>query len=373
MENDFPRKPGVTFSNIDGSKSSNWCFNKVIDNESYLSFHVRRSKFDQLLLQHANSLGCEVWEEHEVVNVDLDSSPTSARIQCTHNGTANEIEARFVIDASGQYTFLGRQMGTRKSIPEMKKRVAHSTHWENIKMTPTLRNGNLQIVQLEGEKQGWVWLIPVDENRLSIGVVLDTKYVRDARKRYPGNEWTEDFYVDELKSSSVVAEIISEAKMVMPLAINGDYSYTNENKFGSNFALVGDASAFLDPIFSSGIYLGIRSAQLVSQALLSDHKMESLQTVYEDIDGGYKLVTKLINTFYDEGSIKFAEAQDAIENSYEKFESAYAILHLILAGDFFTNYKKYLDAITLLQDQKMIAKYKNLIRHEDTRVAPICT
>ena len=79
------------------------------------------------------------------------------------------------------------------------------------------------------------------------------------------------------------------------------------------------------------------------------------------------MVEELIVTFYEPGSIRFAEVDKALDFSYEKFEAAYSILHLVLAGDFFTNYDKYLKAIRLLKDEEMIDKYRNLIGHPEVR------
>lgn len=372
MKSKFSRKPGVTFSNLDGSKYSNWCFSKVIKNPGHLSFHVHRAKFDEILLDHAESLGAIVHQETKVTNIDFGTKNEDVTIDVeTHNGKA-QIKTKFVIDASGQSTFLGSKMKSKKGISGMKKRVAYSSHWNNLENTKALDDGHLQIIQLDGEKQGWVWLIPISEKRSSVGVVLDMEYVKNYSKENSSKpDWQENFYLDELNSSPLVKNIVKNGKRIGEIAINGDYSYSIDNKYSDKFAIIGDASAFLDPIFSSGIYLGMRSAQLVTDAL--DRKIQkmdatAIDSAYTDIRGAYKLVEKLINTFYDEGSIKFANAQEAMEGSYEKFESAYAILHLVLAGDFFKNYDKYIDAIDLLSDTKMIEKYKNLIGHENTDI-----
>ncbi len=372
MEAKFGRKPGVTFSNLDGSKYSNWCFKKVIHSPSYLSFHVRRAHFDEILLNHAASLGADVYQKTAVKNVDFGNKGEDITIETLSNNQISHYKSKFIIDASGQSTFLGSKFKSKKSIPGMKKRVAYSCHWSDLKYTKALEDGHLQIIQLEGEKQGWVWIIPISENRSSIGVVLDMQYVKNYSKKNSSKvDWQEKFYLDELRSSPLINRIIENGKMLQEIAINGDYSYSIENKYSDKHAVIGDASAFLDPIFSSGIYVGIRSAQMVTSAWhekIKTSNSKEMDQAYQDINGAYRLVEKLINTFYDEDSIKFSHAQGIMEKSYEKFESAYGILHLVLAGDFFKNYEKYIAAVDLLSNQKMIEKYKHLIGHENTDI-----
>ena len=373
MKAQFTRKPGVTFSNIDGSNYSHWCFSHVIKDDSYLSFHVRRAAFDHLLLNNSRENGVEVWEETMVKHVDFSKKQDQVTVNAVRmNGEEVQLQTRFVIDASGQDTLLARQLDCKQPFESLSKRVAYSTHWVDPNWDEDLKKGNIKIVHLEGEKLGWLWMIPVSKDRLSIGVALNMDYAKAERRRLSKEtkNWVEALYLNELKTSAVASAITKGAKRAQPIAANGDFSYFASEKFGDRYAMVGDASGFLDPIFSSGIYLGMKGGQLVakgvSQVLITGER-ELIKAAYKDINGAYKLVEKLINTFYQPGSIKFSGADQAFNQSYEKFESAYSILHLILAGDFFTNYEKYLKAIELLSDKSMIEKYRNLIQHPEVK------
>ncbi|MEL7220485.1 MAG: NAD(P)/FAD-dependent oxidoreductase, partial [Bacteroidota bacterium] len=309
MKKQFSRKPGVTFSNIDGSDASHWCFKQVIKDESALSFHVRRAPFDDLLLQNSRNKGAEVIEEIRVLQVDLSDPHKAVVIGQNHEGKEQVFEAKFVVDASGQSTLLANQMKTKKAFDSLQPRVAYSTHWQNAQLSPDLAAGNIKIVHLEGQKTGWFWMIPL-QDRLSIGVALDMEYANQQRRilKDTTDDWQTALYMQELAASPVAQAAIAGATRMRPVAANGDFSYYAKTKWGTNFAIVGDASGFLDPIFSSGIYLGMKSSLLVSEGiteLLSGKGTASIEQAYHNISGAYRLVEKLINTFYEPGSIKF--------------------------------------------------------------------
>ena len=369
----FTRKPGVTFANIDGSRSSHWCFNQVIDGPQSLSFHARRSEFDDLLLQHSRKQGVEVREETQVTKVELGQPGDNAKVYAqTPEGEMLQFESRFLVDASGQDCFLPRMLGNQKPFTRLHIRMALSCHWKNAKLDESLANGNIKIVHLGGEKLGWIWMIPLKDDRLSIGLALNMSYAQEQRKilskEHGARNWQQALYLQELASSPIVMKIIGDAERYWDVVSNGDFSYYAEEKFGHNHAIVGDAAAFLDPIFSSGIYLGMMAAKMVANGIdkvFRDKDYSVMEKAYADMAGGYKVIEELICTFYEPNSIAFSDLQDNGDFSYDKFESAYSILHLLLAGDFFKEHERYLRAIETLRSQKMIDKYKNLTGHMD--------
>src|SRR4029077_13589475 len=121
-----------------------------------------------------------------------------------------------------------------------------------------------------GEKLGWIWVIPLSTDRLSIGVVMNTTYFRSERaklKQQGVADWQQALYDQELACSDFTRHILEGAEQLWPIQYNGDYSYFCHEKWGDDFALVGDASAFIDPIFSSGVYLAMNSARLLARAV----------------------------------------------------------------------------------------------------------
>lgn len=371
MKATYNRKPGVKFTSSDGSNSTTWYFDKIIDGPSSLSFHVERAFFDDLLLKKSRSWGAKVIEEATVTEVDLDLPDNMACVTVTDKaGQLNRHYARFVVDASGQSTFLANKFRD-KSNYEGLNRVALNTHWFNPKYSPELEEGCIEIIHLGGEKLGWIWAIPLSADRLSVGVVMSADYFKAQRKLHKGDaNMLEKIYHGELLQSKAISDILKDATQDESVNAHGDYSYYTETKYGNNFAVIGDASAFLDPIFSSGIYVGMVSAKLVSEEIDNMLKTglapkETLGIAYNNIKGGYDLVEKLIRTFYDPNAISLSNLNKVKDVDYEKFHAAYTIYHYILAGDFFSNPKKYNKVIDMLKDSEKLEKFRNFIHSRD--------
>jgi flavin-dependent dehydrogenase len=376
MKDQAVRKPGVRFVDVDGRHHTTWCFGHVIKDESHLSFHVRRDRFDDMLLRNAESHGVDVLEETRVTAVELDGPDGLVTVTATGPDGEERIHTgKYVVDASGRDTFIANRMGWKKAHDEL-DRVATSTHWEDVEFNGGLEEGLLQIVYLGGEKKGWIWVIPVGATRVSIGIVVNNDYFKAQRKalRAAGSEdWKRDFYVQELESSPFVGEVIATGHMVAEPVVNGDYSYKSETKYGDNFALVGDAHTFIDPIFASGIFLSMNSASLVAGALHEglttspETGRKALDGAYESIAGAYGLVEKAIRLFYDPTAINFAQAASAEDLIHERHKNALASMHYLLAGDFFNRHEEYSKVIDLLADPSLFAKYKSFVidRHDE--------
>jgi flavin-dependent dehydrogenase len=376
----FVRKPGVRFVDTDGSAQTTWCFAHVIKDPSYLSFHVIRSEFDQLLLENAARHGATVLEGTRATGVDLSGAEGGVEVRGATNGDHEEVfRARFLIDASGRDTFLASRLRTKRPHPRL-DRAALSTHWAGARYEGGIEQGLLQIVYLGGDKQGWIWAIPVGTDRVSVGVVLDHSYLRRERERLlrlGSADWQGDLYRTELFSSPFIAEVLAEARTIQPLMFNGDYSYSVRGKHGVNFALVGDASAFIDPIFASGVYLSMNSSRLVADAahaVLSGRNggAPGMAQAYAMIDGAYALVDKAIRMFYNPVAINFAQIGSAAELIHRYHENAMAVGHFLLAGDFFENHERYYRFLDLLSDPRILTFYRSTVIGRPEFGAPSC-
>jgi flavin-dependent dehydrogenase len=370
MELRYIRKPGVRFVDADGIRHTTWCFSNVIDDPSYLSFHVLRADFDQVLLENARKHGAQVFEQTKVKSVDLDSSDGIVNITAMGiDGEELTHQARFLLDASGRDTFLATRKGWKKPHKNL-QRAALFAPWVGGEYQAGLADGLLQIVYLGGDKKGWIWVIPLGTDWLSIGVALDNAYIRRQKTKLlkQGNQdWQLALYLQELKSAAFVKDILKDARIARPLLFEGDYSYTVDRKFGDNFALIGDAATFIDPIFASGVFLSMKSARLVSNAVhrkLTSNNGSSgadFEEVYRFINGAYTLVDKAVQLFYNPAAINFAQVDSANQIIHQRHENALALGHYLLAGDFFENHAKYTEVIDLLQDPKLFSKYKKLV------------
>ena len=371
MEKRFVRKPGARFSSHDGSNSSTWCFKNIIHDDSYLSFHVVRADFDKMMLDRAKENGAEVMEESKVENVDLNRGDEIVEVNTLEKGFEKKIyRGKFLIDASGQDTFLARRNGDKKEYKEL-DRIAFLTHWKGAKYTQGIDVGLLQIVYLEEHKSGWFGIQPVGKDRISVGLVIDRKYLKAQKEKLKkaGHEkyWQMQLYLQETQECALLKDILEHAKIAQPLIAVSDFSYYAEKTFSHNFAMLGDSGKFLDPIFASGVYLGMNSSKMFADALdvlMKEGKEKGMAAMTEKkkhIDGAYDLVEKFINIFYDPNSFNLAKLSSTSESNYKGYETAFSLVHYLLAGDFFNNYERYNMFLDMLKDPKQFARWRNLV------------
>lgn len=370
LERRFVRKPGVRFIDTDGRQKTTWCFGHVLKGPNALSFHVVRAEYDHLLLKNSAKNGATVLEQTRVKEVDVERADSTVHVKAVGaDGAPIEVAARFLVDASGRDTFMLNRMKWKVPHPEL-DRAAISTHWLGANFSQGLDEGLLQIVYLGGDKKGWIWVIPISPTRASIGVVLNHSYIRAQKAKLLEagvTDWQAALYQQELDSSAFVRGVIDGAHVAQPMMWNGNYSYFAEKKYGNRFAIVGDASTFIDPILASGVYLSMNSAKLLAGALhewLAHPEAPTepvLAPVYEKINGAYGLVNKAIRFFYNPDSINFAQAGSASNLIHSKHEHAMAAGHYLLAGDFFHNHKRYSEFVDVLQDPKMFSRYRDIV------------
>jgi flavin-dependent dehydrogenase len=365
----FVRKPGVRFVDVDGVASTTWCFSHVIKDDTYLSFQVARAEFDKLLLDNSRRLGATVKEETKVDGVVLDHPNGGVEVRATNAaGEKETYYGRFLLDCSGRNAFMATQKGLRKKYQEL-DRTALWTHWRVPQLTGGLEEGLSLIIYVGGEKKGWLWIFPLGPNWLTVGVVMNNAYIREEKAKLQGesDDWRMALYQQELDYSPFAQRVLANGHIIQPLVIEGDYSYYTETKYGENFAMIGDAAQFIDPIFSSGVYLAMNSSRLVAgavhQKLTGNGSSEAdpFTEAYRKINGAYKMIFKLISFFYRENTINFAQMGQAQELIYRQHESAMSVGHFLLAGDFFDRYDHYGHIIDLLQDDNMYSIYKKLV------------
>ena len=357
------KKPGVNFVDKDGIRQSVWCFDRILNDGAQMSVHTLRAPFDHAILKKAIKVGAHVHEGVRVKDVDL-SDPESVTVY-TEGASDREFKARFLIDATGQNSFLGNKLKLRVPYNGL-DRVALFTHWINTKYDGALSGGLIKIIYLGGEKLGWLWVIPVGRNHLSIGVTLNNSYVREQKKIF-GEDWKEKLYRSEVAQAVNLNSILDGADIEHEIQVIGDYSYAIPKKYGVNYALVGDSAAFLDPIFSSGVYVAMETADRVSQCL--DAKFtngnaageEAFAFHYAHIEKGYALIEKFVRLFYQPERLNFAHA-DASHDAFRKFVNAYDIFHYLLSGDFFSNPDKYSAFLDEIDEGRTYHKFIHFVR-----------
>lgn len=244
-------KKGAEFLMGDGGEASLFPFTMALSGEP-ASYNLERAPFDERLLDTARQAGAEVSEGVAVRKiVRLEDGDVLVE---TEEGT---LAACFLVDASGQSTLLGKHLGQRRVLPHLKK-IAYFGHFENVWRRPGDEGGYIVIVACE---EGWFWLIPLDETRTSIGLVM---HERDARRRgLPPDQ----MLAWGISRCPVVRERTEGAVFPTETHVLADFSYRCAPFAGPGYFLAGDAATFIDPIFSTGVCMGMMSGAEAGRAI----------------------------------------------------------------------------------------------------------
>jgi flavin-dependent dehydrogenase len=227
------------------------------------SYQAERATFDKLLLDNAAAKGAEVREETSVAGVDFDDDGVTVRLG---GKDAGAIRARYVIDASGRNTVIGQQQRLKKSYPNLNK-FSVFAHYDNVRREPG--DDGCTLTRMVRAHDRWFWVIPLSDTRTSIGVVTDTATFKAMRMS------PEEALESSFREQPHFQEILEGATRVTPVYSTGDYSYRNTRLVGPRWMLAGDAAGFIDPVFSTGVFLAIASGEQSADAIKAALKKPS--------------------------------------------------------------------------------------------------
>lgn len=250
-------KPAADFTAAGEHEFQSFPFSLALGDAPDHAFQVLRSEFDAALFQRCREAGAAVLEGHRVRKVSLtdggEHTVTVERADCA----SLVWRCRYLLDASGQASVLARARGWRQR-DRQHAAVAFFAHFHHVPRREEPWSGNISIYWFDG---GWIWMIPLRDGVTSVGAVCDAN---QARQR--GGD-TEAFYQQVLAGCPAAAERLRGASRVSPVRSAGNYSYRSSRQTGCGFALVGDAYTFIDPVFSSGVYLAMSSADALVPAI----------------------------------------------------------------------------------------------------------
>jgi flavin-dependent dehydrogenase len=249
-----------------GTTSAKFYFKDGYKTSRDRAYQVTRSEFDKLLLDHSRENGAEVREETLVRNIVLGHDNVRLEIEAP-GGAIETIDARYLLDCSGRQTILGNFFKLKKSYDHLQK-FSVFAHYENVDR-PSGIDGTL--IRMVRGLDRWFWMIPLTATRMSIGVVMDTSTFR-AMKLAP-----EEALEKCIGEQPIILEQMANSERVSPVYSAGDYSYRNAKLFGDRWLLAGDAAGFIDPVFSSGVFLAIMSAEKAADSLDEILRDESLK------------------------------------------------------------------------------------------------
>ena len=213
------------------------------------TYQVRRSQFDEILFRHAAKSGARAVEGCRVTRVDFipEGAAVTARME---DGGERRWIARFIADASGRDTFLASQLGIKRRNAD-NNTAALFGHFTGAKRLPGKIEGNISLFWFE---HGWFWFIPLTDGTTSVGAVCSPQYMK-SRRTDP-----RQFLLDTIALCPPLAERLRDAALASPVTATGNYSYMAGHTGGPNYLMLGDAFAFVDPVFSSGVLLAMQSA-----------------------------------------------------------------------------------------------------------------
>lgn len=222
------------------------------------AYQVRRDEFDQLMFEHARGQGAQAFEGCRINDVSIVGENATAQATFDDDSTAT-IRARYVLDASGRDTFLGARLGLKKRHGKHQS-AALFAHFRDVERRPGADVGNISIYR---HAHGWVWVIPLRDGITSVGAVCNPEYLK---QRTTGNA---EFLVATLRNIDALAKRMQNATIAGNVHATGNYSYLCRRWCGPRWMMIGDACAFLDPIFSTGVFLAMHSAERASEIVNS--------------------------------------------------------------------------------------------------------
>jgi flavin-dependent dehydrogenase len=317
------QKYGIEFVSPYHGKSVTYDFAGALDKRFPYSFQVRRSTFDHLLLKNAAAKGAEVIEGCRVTSIAFPGGGHPRIEGCDDDGRPRRWTAAFVVDASGRDTLLAAQLDVKERNPRNNS-AAIFGHFTAARRLPGKAEGNISVVWFD---HGWFWFIPLSDGTTSVGAVCPAAFFKNRGADL------QTFFMSVIASCPEIADRLQDAQLIGPVSATGNYSYGAKQASGGKFILVGDAFAFIDPVFSTGVYLAMsmafRGADAVEACL---RKPERSARVLRNYDAAAKAALGSITWFIYR--IREPAMRDLFMSPRNWFRMEEAILSL-LAGDIF--------------------------------------
>lgn len=292
----YQEKYGAFFWNEKGGTTRPVVFGSAFDDRHPMAYQVKRAEFDDLLLRHSAESGAEVLQETAVEDVLFEGGRAVGVRATSKQGGTREIFARSVVDASGMSALLSTKLGTRRLDAKL-KRAALFAHYEGISWPEDAQRGD---ILLPVDDRVWYWVIPFSDGTSSVGAVFESSLARET-----GAPSLEARFDALLARSARMAQLLEGSRRTSKVFAISDYSASSARMRGDGFVLVGDAATFLDPVFSTGVFLalatGERAARAVDRALARHGRVDGkdLARYEKEAKRLFKRFRRFVYNFYD--------------------------------------------------------------------------
>ncbi|MEJ6524108.1 MAG: NAD(P)/FAD-dependent oxidoreductase [Opitutales bacterium] len=296
MESANPRKYCVQFVRQDGFLSQPFYFFQHFDHPSSTTWQVWRSDFDKMILDKARSNGASVMEETKAKGLIKNGERVEGiKVESKEMGLL-ELHAPIVIDASGRDCFAAHKENWMVRDPELKK-IALWTYYKGAKRDPGLDEGATTVAYLPNK--GWFWYIPLSGDMVSVGIVAERDYLFNGSTKDHA-----EIFQREVQNNQWIKEHLAEAEQTGEYRITGEYSYRNRYCASEGLVLAGDALGFLDPVFSSGVFLALKSGVMLADEIdlalkAGDLSAKSFERYGKMMQSSIETMRKIVYAFYD--------------------------------------------------------------------------
>ena len=347
-------KAGADFEADNERGYNTFAFKRALGDSPPHAFQVWRQDFDQMLYQHARTCGAVAREGHEVLRFEQ-YGPRDSRLEVSGDDRRiYQIRARYVIDASGRDTFLAAKKKLRRRNARHQS-AAIFGHFRGAAVRAGEDAGNVSMYRFQ---HGWMWMIPLPQGVMSVGAVCWPDYLKQRKGR------TVEFLLDTLKLNAALWRRLESAELIdNQVRVTGNYSYDATRIGGPGWLLIGDAFAFLDPVFSTGVYLAMLSAEqgaeLVDTALREPaRELALLRRLEKRLRTGMERISFFIYRFNDPVMrLMFREPR----NTWQVEQGMISML----AGDLFDSRA----VLRRLEVFKFIYRIRNLLQWRRWRLA----
>jgi flavin-dependent dehydrogenase len=305
----FMEKFGGEMYGACGDDGVKFYFEDGFRSQTDRSYQVTRAEFDKVLLDHAAESGAEVREETGVDNVEFSDDGATLAISRKGNGGAEETSARYVIDASGRNSILSAKFKLKKNYEHLQK-VSIFAHYDGM-VRAEGRDGTL--TRMVRALDRWFWVIPLSAERTSVGVVLDGAVYKQSGLS------AEEFLQQAIEEQPLLMQQMRDAERATPVRTAADFSYRSTQLTGDRWMLAGDAAGFIDPVFSSGVFLAVlggeQAADVLHEVLDHPRTRRRLFARYErNINKAMDVYLRFVDAWYSREFIEvFLHPQDLFQ------------------------------------------------------------
>lgn len=251
-------KPGAEFVSPQHEQSQSFWFAEAWDKSMPYAYQVKRADFDEILIRNATREGVDVHEGCKATAVEF-LADRSVRVHAQHDdGRESVWDAKFLVDASGRDTFLASRFKIKDRNPAHNSAAVYG-HFTNALRNEGEAAGNITIFWFD---HGWFWFIPLSDGATSVGMVTWPYHMKTRQQRS-----LQQFLLDNIATCKALAARLGDATLVTEVEATGNFSYSAQRNHGENYLMLGDAFTFIDPVFSSGVWLAMNGGEMGAQTI----------------------------------------------------------------------------------------------------------